>query len=91
MADAAFIEALANCLEAQRQGEPALRACLERYPQFRLELEELLRVARLIPTLPPRSTPSAAFRERTRRRLLSRPNGRPSPADLGWRTDSPAQ
>ncbi|MEX1255003.1 MAG: hypothetical protein WEE64_11760 [Dehalococcoidia bacterium] len=90
MAEAALIEALANCLDAQHQGEASLRACLERYPEFRVELEELLAIVRLIPRLPDQTAPSPAFRERTRRRLLGRPNGRPSPADLGWRTDSPS-
>jgi len=90
MAEAAFIEALANCLEAQRQGDPALRTCLERYPEFRAELEELLEVVQLIQKLPDQAAPSPAFRERTRRRLLGHPNGRSLPADLGWRTDSPS-
>jgi hypothetical protein len=87
VAEAALAEALANCLEARRQGDAALRACLDRYPEFRTELEELLRVVELIPKLPAQALPSAAFRERTRRRLLGRHNGRPTPPEPGWRAD----
>lgn len=82
MAEADIVEALAECLEAQRRGEAAVQACLARYPLFRTELEALLEVAALIPRLDDEPGPSAAFRERARRLILEQP-GRPSDP-LGW-------
>ncbi len=38
-------EALAECLDAMDRSETELRACLERYPQFRDELVPLLKLA----------------------------------------------
>ena len=85
MVDSELIEALAECLEALRQGETELQACLERHAQYRSELEALLEVAQLIPRLPEGLTPSPLFRERTRRRLVGGSNGNPlPPANPGW-------
>ena len=85
MADGELIDALADCLEALRQGETDLQACLERHAPYRTELEALLDVVRLIPQLAEEILPSPAFRERTRRRLLARPNGNPPSSGLQWR------
>ena len=82
MADAEIVDALAQCLEALRRGEPDLEACLRRYPAYRAELEPLLDVARLIPGLPAQIVPSSSFRERTRRRLRDRSDG--APGSPGW-------
>ena len=85
MANTELIEALADCLEALRQGETELQDCLKQHARFRSELEALLEVARLIPRLPHELGPSHLFRERTRRRLVEGPNGSPPPAsDVGW-------
>ena len=85
MDDGELIDALAECLEALRQGETDLQACLERHAPYRTELEALLDVVRLIPHLAEEILPSPAFRERTRRRLLGRPNGNPPSSGLEWR------
>ena len=85
MVDDELVEALADCLEALRRGEPSLEACLERHARHREELEALLAVAQLIPRLPAEVAPSPTFRERTRRRLVAGSNGSsPPPSDLGW-------
>ena len=85
MDDGELIAALAECLEALRQGEADLQACLKRHASYRTELEALLEVVRLIPRLAEEIRPSPAFRERTRRRLLGRPNGTPPSSGLEWR------
>ena len=85
MDDGELIDALAECLEALRQGETDLQACLKRHAAYRTELEALLDVVRLIPPLAEEVLPAPAFRERTRRRLLGRPNGEPPSSRLGWR------
>lgn len=90
MAEAEIVRALAECLEALRHGEADVQACLERYPEHRAELEALLEVARLIPSLPISVTPSPPFRERTRRWLRGDANGAPgSPAGWRWQPPSP--
>ncbi len=89
MSEEEIVRALAECLEAMRQDEAEVQACLERYPAHRAELETLLAVARLIPILPISVTPSPRFRERTRRWLRGGANGAPgSPA--GWRWQPPS-
>ena len=85
MDDRELVDALAECLEALRQGEAELQACLKLHAPYRTELEALLEVARLIPRLAEEILPSPAFRERTRRRLLGRPNGTPPSSGLEWR------
>ncbi len=90
MDDRELIDALAECLEALRQGEADLQACLERHAPYRTELEALLDVARLIPHLAEKIRPSPAFRERTRRRLLGRPDGNPPSSGLEWRGADPS-
>ena len=85
MDDGELIAALAECLEALRQGEADLEACLKRHASYRTELEALLDVVRLIPRLAEEIRPSPAFRELTRRRLLGRPNGNPPSSGLEWR------
>jgi hypothetical protein len=68
-----IVEALAECLEAMREGEePA--ACLETYPQYRAELAPLLEIASLIRPLAPEVVPSPEFREQTRERLPKGPD-----------------
>lgn len=84
MADQELVDALADCLDALRRGEADLRACLERHPAYWAELEPLLELAQRIPRLPREITPSAPFRERTRRRLLGRPTDPSPPADTEW-------
>lgn len=68
-----IVEALADCLEAMREGEE-LAACLEMYSQYRAELEPLLEIASLIRPLAPEVAPSPAFREQTRERLHKGPD-----------------
>ena len=90
MAEAEIVRALAECLEALRHGEADVQVCLERYPAHRTELEALLEVARLIPSLPISITPTPPFRERTRRWLHGGANGAPgSPASWRWQPPSP--
>jgi hypothetical protein len=84
MVDQELVEALAECLEALRQGEERLEACLARHAEQRAELEALLEVARLIPGLPAEVEPSAPFKERTRHRLLGGANGGPAAFDIDW-------
>ena len=87
MAEAEIVMALAECLEALRQGEAEVQVCLERHPAYRAELEALLEIARLIPSLPISVAPSPPFRARTRRWLREGANGAPgSPA--GWQPRS---
>ena len=87
MADSELIDALAECLEALREDEAKLQACLERHASHRAELEALLEVVRLIPQLPASVAPSASFRERTRRRLMGEA---PTPSELSWRDADPS-
>ena len=89
MAEEEIVRALAECLEALRQGETEVQACLERYPAHRAELEALLEVARLIPSLPLSVAPSPPFRERTRRWLRGGANGAPS-SPPGWHWQPPS-
>jgi len=63
------VEALADCLETMRRGSD-LEACLERYPEYSVQLQALLEVAALIRPLPDDVVPSRAFRESTRSRIL---------------------
>ena len=86
MAKAELVEALADCLEALRQGETELEVCLAQHSRYRQELEALLEIVRLIPRLPAELAPSAEFRERTRRLLVGGSNGSSPPpsSDLGW-------
>ena len=70
MADEALAHALADCLEALRDGECSLATRIAKYPRYRLELEELLRLVDLIPRLPPGLTADPAFVEQTREWLL---------------------
>lgn len=65
-------EALAECLEAARQGEGALMSCLDRYPRLRHELTALVLVASLIPPCGPEGEISEQWRRRTKADLLSR-------------------
>jgi hypothetical protein len=68
-----IVEALADCLEAMRQGED-MEACLAMYPQYRAELRPLLQIASLLRPLPPEIAPSLLFKERTRVQILERPS-----------------
>ena len=89
MAEEEIVRALAECLEALRQGEADVQACLERYPAHRAELEALLEVARLIPSLPISIAPSPPFREQTRRWLRGGASGAPG-SPTGWRWQPPS-
>ena len=91
MADSELIEALAECLDALRRGEPDLQVCLERHTTYRAELEALLEVARLIPRLPDTVVPSPPFRERTRRRIMSGTRGDAPPSGPSWRHTDPSK
>ncbi|MGD0114953.1 MAG: hypothetical protein ABSC13_02970 [Dehalococcoidia bacterium] len=64
-----IVEALADCLEAMRQGED-MEICLVMYPQYRTELTALLQIASLLRPLPPEIAPSFAFKERTKVQIL---------------------
>ena len=64
-----IVEALADCLETMRRG-PDLESCLERYPEYRTQLQALLAVASLIRPLPEDVVPSPDFTEATRSRIL---------------------
>jgi hypothetical protein len=63
------VQALADCLEALRQGSDLDRA-LQRYPEYRTQLEALLKVASLIRPLAEDVAPSPAAREDIRALLL---------------------
>ena len=89
MAEEEIVRALAECLEALRQDEAEVQACLERYPAHRAELEALLAVVRLIPSLPMSVAPSPRFRKRTGRWLREGANGAPG-APAGWRWQPPS-
>ncbi len=91
MADSELIEALADCLDALRRGEPDLEACLERYARHRAELKALLEVARLIPRLPATVVPSPPFRERTRRRIMGGTDNDTTPPEPSWQDTDPSQ
>lgn len=69
MALVSIVEALADCLETLRL-EGDLQTCLERYPEYQVELQALLEVASLIRPLPDDVLPSPEFREATRSRIL---------------------
>lgn len=85
MADEILARALADCLEALRLGSESLEERLAGYPARRRELEDLLRLVELIPTLPPGTTPAPSFLEQTRRRLVAgRPDGPDSTGPAGW-------
>ena len=69
-----IVEALADCLEAMRQGAE-MEACLAMYRDYRAELAPLLQIASLLRPLPPEITPSPVFKERTRVEILGRREG----------------
>jgi hypothetical protein len=81
MANVSIVEALADSLEAMRQGRD-IEACLERYPEYRSELKALLQVASLIRPLPENVAPSPDFREATRSRITDA-DGMPDSYHLG--------
>jgi len=64
-----IVEALADCLEAVRQGSD-LDVALKKYPEYRFQLRALLEVASLIRPLAEEVTPSPSLREAIRARLL---------------------
>ena len=65
-----FDEALNECLEALRSGRLTLQECLDLYPQWRGELEPLLRVAVDVATAYREEEALSAARQAGRRRLL---------------------
>ena len=85
MAEAEIVGALAECLEALRQGEEQVEACLERHTIHRAELEALLEVVLLIPRLSPEVAPASRFRDAARRMILAHPDGGArQPNGAGW-------
>jgi hypothetical protein len=83
MADEAITRALADCLDALREGPGALEDRLSRYQAMRGELEELLHIVQMIPRLPPDLQPDRHGVERTRFRILSPADGPPSQGRTG--------
>jgi mannose-6-phosphate isomerase-like protein (cupin superfamily) len=65
-----LIQIFAECTEAIEQGRLSLDDCLDRYPQHRTELIDLLQVAMQARAVP-RATPTAEFRRGARARLLA--------------------
>lgn len=68
---------LDECLEAIRTGRATVAACLAKYPDFRDELEPLLALAVELGRAQD-IKPSAAFKVKTRARLLRLPAPHPS-------------
>lgn len=65
-----LIQIFAQCTEAIEEGRLTVDDCLDKYPQYRAELVDLLQVAmqaRAVPT----ATPMAEFRQGARSRLLA--------------------
>lgn len=66
----ALAKILDECLFLLQTGRESVEGCLSRYPEYKEELEPLLRTVSLIDTVPsPR--PSPGFKEELRRKLLS--------------------
>jgi hypothetical protein len=85
MADEMLARALADCLEALRKSRQSLDERLAAYPSMREELEELLRLVELIPSLPMGAAPDPVFVQRTRRRLVAGgPDGPDSTDMASW-------
>lgn len=74
---------LDECLEEIRTGRATVAACLAKYPDLRDELEPLLSLALELGRVQ-EVKPSAAFRSKTRSRLLGLPTPQPS-AGFGQR------
>ncbi len=85
MAEAEIVGALAECLEALRQGEEQMDACLQRHGDHRAELEALLEIVWLIPSLPPEMAPAWRIRDGVRR-ALRRHSGGDRLDHLGWQS-----
>ena len=81
MVKVSIVQALADCLETLRQG-PDLNVALERYPEYRAQLEALLEVASLIRPLAEEVAPSLTLRESIWARLLELQD-EPAPSPLG--------
>lgn len=62
-------EVLDRCIELLLSGEENMEGCLARYPEFKEELEPLLRTAAFVRAVP-LPTPSSTFRITARQRLL---------------------
>ncbi len=89
--DEELIEIFAECTEAIEQGRLSVDECLDKYPQYRTELIDLLQVAmqaRAVPT----AVPTTEFRTGARERLLAQmptrgaDNGAAAPTQLAAAT-----
>jgi hypothetical protein len=85
MAEPEIVGALAECLEALRQGEDQVDACLQRHSAHRAELEALLAVVWLIPSLPPEMASAGRIRDGVRR-ALRRHGGGDRLNGWGWQS-----
>jgi hypothetical protein len=81
MVDESFAHALAEALDALREG--TIEACLAQHVEYRAELEELLSLVDAIPSLASSVAPDPKFVARTRARLVSPRDGDPS-GPSGW-------
>jgi len=63
-------EILAQCIADVKAGRASVEECLAKYPRWRRELEQLLKIALAIEP-PPEVSPSPAFKARARARLLA--------------------
>lgn len=66
-----FDRVLATCVESVLTGRASIQDCLDRYPQYRQELSDLLPVAQSLRRAPD-VKPSLHFRMRSRDRLVAR-------------------
>jgi ferric-dicitrate binding protein FerR (iron transport regulator) len=75
-----LIQIFSECIEAIEQERLSLDDCLDKYPQYRTELIDLLQVVMQARAVP-RATPTAEFRRGARARLLSQLPPRTSASD----------
>jgi hypothetical protein len=68
------------CLERIRRGE-TIEQCLADYPDYRIELEPILKTALALKAVP-RASPSVSFRQASRARLISHIRAESAPANL---------
>lgn len=61
MATESFTRVLADCVEALQEGGKTLEDCLERYPQYREQLQPLLETAQALSGHQPKAQPSPHF------------------------------
>lgn len=71
-----LIQIFADCTQAIEQGQLSVDECLDKYPQYRAELTDLLLVAMQARAVPP-AYPAPDFRQQARARLLAQLPPRP--------------